>query len=313
MQSNRMSTFICPRRPSKRSRSHSPIWYRKSTHPAEETCVDSHRFSHVRENSPEMTQVPEFRWHPYVTDRQPFEIGDTGITVKPFAGMWRIIRNTCPWNRGSHPSDFGFCAVPHGLCGAKPVRRVASIPDHIAAVAPFSTASPYASGCPGTPTATGTTTPTEKKEDFMCLGFTIQDAVTYISDCSKIPDDILADLQSSPAPVLVLDCLRLEPHLSHLSMEQAVGYARQLKARRTYLLGFSHEVSHEEYETMLSAVGGRDVPQKELTEAVKAGLDTLDLAGAKVWVRPALDGLQVFVSEKGQARDNEYCDSSDDS
>ncbi|KAI1797581.1 beta-lactamase-like protein [Ganoderma leucocontextum] len=229
--------------------------------------------------------VPEFRWHPYVTDRQPFEIGDTGITVKPFA-------------------------VPHGLCGVKPVQRVPSIPDQIAAAAPFSTSSPCASGCPGTPTATGATTPTEK-QDFMCFGFTIQDAVTYISDCSKIPGDILAALQSSPIPVLVLDCLRLKPHLSHLSMEQAVGYARQLKAHKTYLLGFSHEVSHEEYETMLRAVGGRRVPPKELTEVVRAGLDTLDLAGEKVWIRPAFDGLQVFVSEKGQARDNEYYDYSD--
>ena len=214
------------------------------------------------------------------------------------------------WKRGSHPSDFGFCAVPHGLCGAKPVQRVASIPDQIAAVAPFPTSSPCASGCPGTPTATGATTPIEK-EDFMCLGFTIQDSVTYISDCSKIPEDLVADLQASPIPVLVLDCLRLKPHLSHLSMEQAVGYARQLKAHKTYLLGFSHEVSHEEYETMLRAVGGRRVPQRELTEAVKAGLDTLDLAGERVWVRPAFDGLQVFVSEKGQARDNEYFDYTD--
>ena len=62
---------------------------------------------------------------------------------------------------------------------------------------------------------------------------------------------------------------------------------------------------------MLRAVGGRRVPQKELTEVVKAGLDTLDLAGEKVWVRPAFDGLQVFVSERGQARDNEYYDYSD--
>lgn len=197
------------------------------------------------------------------------------------------------------------------MCGARPVQHVANIPDQIAAIAPFSTESPCASGCPGTPTATGATTPTEKKQDFMCLGFSVQDAVTYVSDCSKIPDDILVDLQSSPTPVLVLDCLRLKPHLSHLSMEQAVGYARQLKAQRTYLLGFSHEVSHEEYETMLRAVGGRRVPQKELTEVVKAGLDTLDLAGEKVWVRPAFDGLQVFVSERGQARDNEYYDYSD--
>lgn len=33
-------------------------------------------------------QVPEFRWHPWLTDRVPFEIGDTGISIKPLAGMY---------------------------------------------------------------------------------------------------------------------------------------------------------------------------------------------------------------------------------
>ncbi len=129
--------------------------------------------------------------------------------------------------------------------------------------------------------------------------------MTYISDCSKIPDDILADLQSA-APVLVLDCLRLKPYVSHLSLAQAVEYTRKLRARRTYLLGFTHEVAHEEYETMLRAVGGRRVPAEELTEVVREGLDTLDLTGERVWIRPAFDGLQVFVSELGLVRDNGY-------
>ncbi|EJF66422.1 hypothetical protein DICSQDRAFT_130703 [Dichomitus squalens LYAD-421 SS1] len=229
--------------------------------------------------------VPEFNWHPYVTDREPFEIGDTGITVKPYA-------------------------VPHGFCGAKPVKPVPSIADQIAAAVPFSTSSPCGTGMPGTPTTTGNVTPVEKekKEDFLCLGFTVQNAVTYISDCSKIPDDVLADLLSSPIPVLVLDCLRLKAHLSHLSLAQAVEYARQLRAQRTYLLGFSHEVSHEEYEVMLRAVGGHRVPKNRMTEMVTAGLDTLDLGGEKIWIRPAFDGLQVFVSDKGEARDTAYYD-----
>lgn len=140
----------------------------------------------------------------------------------------------------------------------------------------------------------------------MCLGFTIQNTVTYISDCSKIPSDVLADLQSAPAPVLVLDCLRLKPYVSHLGLAQAVGYARQLRAHRTYLLGFTHEVAHEEYETMLRAVGGRRVPQEEMTEVVREGLDMLDLEGERIWIRPAFDGLQVSMSEQGEVRDNGY-------
>ena len=59
---------------------------------------------------------------------------------------------------------------------------------------------------------------------------------------------------------------------------------------------------------MLKAVGGRRVPRKELTvtEVVKEGPDTLAPAGERIWIRPAFDGLQVFVSELDEVRDNGY-------
>ena len=35
----------------------------------------------------DVRQVPEFRWYPIVSDREPFEIGETGIMINPIAGM----------------------------------------------------------------------------------------------------------------------------------------------------------------------------------------------------------------------------------
>ncbi|KAI0757279.1 beta-lactamase-like protein [Daedaleopsis nitida] len=229
--------------------------------------------------------VPEFRWHPWVSDRVPFEIGDTGILVKPFA-------------------------VPHGFCGAKPPKPDSFVPTETAAL--LDTDSPFASGLPGSPVNTGIATPPNQKEEFLCFGFTLQDSVTYISDASRIPDHILDFIRSShpppyQLPVLVLDCLSLDSHRSHLSLRQSVDYARMINAQKTYLVGFSHSVAHDEYETMLKAVGGRHPPPEELTETVMKGLGTLDLNEEPICVRPGYDGLRIFVT-KGRTRDSEYID-----
>ena len=161
--------------------------------------------------------------------------------------------------------------------------------------------SPWSSGLPGTPVATGVSTPTQ--EEFLCLGFIVQNAVTYMSDVSTIPPDVMQMLQSHRTPILVLDCLYLKPHKSHLSLQQSVEYARLIGSLRTYLVGFSHEVSHEEYETLLKAVGGRQVPPEEMTEAVERGMATLDLRGEPIWIRPSYDGLRVFVAADGHSRE----------
>ncbi|KAI0639096.1 beta-lactamase-like protein [Trametes polyzona] len=232
--------------------------------------------------------VPEFNWH-IIEDRKPFTIGDTGIVVDPFKVHHGRVFSVAP------PVD--FTPSPNS-------------------VSPAST-NPPTPGQPGTPVRAGALTPSSEpvKEIFpyFCFGFTIQHAVTYISDVSHIPEDVWEHIRASYAPagrmpVLVLDCLRLEPHTSHLSLAQAVDIARRMGARKTYLTGFSHEVAHEEYRTILEAVGGRTPPQAERTEMVRRGLETLE-EGSPVWVRPAFDGLRVFVSPNGKdVWDSEYHD-----
>ncbi|KAH9912236.1 beta-lactamase-like protein, partial [Epithele typhae] len=227
--------------------------------------------------------VPEFRWHPWLEDRHTFEILDTGIKVTPLA-------------------------VKHGFCGAKVVPKPEKTMGYM------ETTSPIGSGLPGTPVGTGT----PKQEDFICLGFVIQDSVVYISDVSEIPEDVMSYLENcdwprppnQPArgpPVLVLDCLSLDGHRSHLSLAQSVDYLRKLNAQKTYLVGFTHSTAHDEYETLLRAVSGRLPLAHEMTDQVVHGLKTLDLKQKRpIWARPAFDGLRIFVSNIGAATDEGY-------
>lgn len=69
-------------------------------------------------------------------------------------------------------------------------------------------------------------------------------SAAYFTDVSDIPEasfDLLKGLD-----VLVLSALRHKPHPSHATLEQAVGWARQIGARQTWLTHISHDLGHEE-------------------------------------------------------------------
>jgi len=133
-------------------------------------------------------------------------------------------------------------------------------------------------------------------QPYNCFGFKIQNEIAYISDVSFIPEDVWPLLES--IPVLALDCLRLEPHTSHFGIAEAVRTARRVKAGRTYLTGFGHYVTHDEYVAIGEEVGGA---QREAeTENERRGAELIG-AGKPVWMRPAHDGLRVFVRPRGVA------------
>ena len=84
--------------------------------------------------------------------------------------------------------------------------------------------------------------PLKHGPNFNVLGFRIGN-VAYCTDVSEIPSsswELLKDLD-----VLILDALRPTPHVTHLSIEQAVEISVELKAKRTY---FTHCSCHVDYE-----------------------------------------------------------------
>lgn len=80
------------------------------------------------------------------------------------------------------------------------------------------------------------------------LGFRVND-FAFITDVTVIPESTLALLEG--VDVLALDCLRKKPHSTHLSLDQAVAYAKRIKAKRTYLIHLTHDLEHEETESGL--------------------------------------------------------------
>jgi phosphoribosyl 1,2-cyclic phosphate phosphodiesterase len=64
----------------------------------------------------------------------------------------------------------------------------------------------------------------------------------YATDLSEIPPASLEGLRG--LDVLVLDCLRVRPHPTHLTLESALAYVEQLRPRRTYLTHITHDIKH---------------------------------------------------------------------
>ena len=74
------------------------------------------------------------------------------------------------------------------------------------------------------------------------LGFRFGN-VAYCTDTNSIPDaskDLLQGLD-----VLILDCLRRQPHTTHFGLDEALAVAAELAPRRTLLTHISHEFQHD--------------------------------------------------------------------
>jgi phosphoribosyl 1,2-cyclic phosphate phosphodiesterase len=79
--------------------------------------------------------------------------------------------------------------------------------------------------------------------DMEISGFRFGNAA-YLTDVSAIPESSFALLEGLEH--MVLSSLRHKPHPSHATLEQALGWARRIGARHTWLTHIAHELGHEE-------------------------------------------------------------------
>jgi phosphoribosyl 1,2-cyclic phosphate phosphodiesterase len=79
--------------------------------------------------------------------------------------------------------------------------------------------------------------------DMEIAGFRFGNAA-YLTDVSAIPEESFALLEGLDH--LVLSALRYKPHPNHATVEQAIGWSRQIGARHTWLTHIAHELGHEE-------------------------------------------------------------------
>jgi phosphoribosyl 1,2-cyclic phosphate phosphodiesterase len=75
--------------------------------------------------------------------------------------------------------------------------------------------------------------------------------VGYASDCNGLPDSAVEML--SGADLMVLDCLRLRGHPTHLTLDESLEYINRIGAKRGLLVHMCHDISHADYIKMLPA------------------------------------------------------------
>ncbi|GHV65925.1 hydrolase [Bacteroidia bacterium] len=75
--------------------------------------------------------------------------------------------------------------------------------------------------------------------ELVILGFRIGN-FAYITDVSHIPDDTMEKLKG--VEYMVLDALREEPHVSHLTLSQAVDILQKLQVKQGWFTHIGHQM-----------------------------------------------------------------------
>jgi phosphoribosyl 1,2-cyclic phosphate phosphodiesterase len=77
--------------------------------------------------------------------------------------------------------------------------------------------------------------------------------VAYLSDCSAVPDEIVAQIAGTK--VLIIDALRHRPHPTHLTVEQALEVAAKVQPGQTLFTHICHELSQASEAELPPGVG----------------------------------------------------------
>jgi phosphoribosyl 1,2-cyclic phosphate phosphodiesterase len=77
-----------------------------------------------------------------------------------------------------------------------------------------------------------------------CVGYRVKE-IAYVTDCSYIPDQSLDRLKG--LSVLILDCLRLEPHGTHFHLSQALETISRVKPKRAFLTHLGHDFDYRTF------------------------------------------------------------------
>ena len=75
-----------------------------------------------------------------------------------------------------------------------------------------------------------------------CRGYRMAD-VAYIPDVKVIPPNSLALLEG--LDLLILDCLRLRPHGSHVCLRESLAYAEELRPQRCLFTHMTHDIDYQ--------------------------------------------------------------------
>jgi len=71
----------------------------------------------------------------------------------------------------------------------------------------------------------------------------------YATDLNFIPEPAMQGLRN--LDVLVLDCVRIKPHETHLGLQEALEYIEKLKPKRAFLTHLNHDVLYKRDSKLL--------------------------------------------------------------
>lgn len=74
-----------------------------------------------------------------------------------------------------------------------------------------------------------------------CIAYRF-DSVAYVTDCSYIPETSLDRLKG--LSVLVLDCVKIEPHKTHLNLDRALEMVEKIRPKKTFLTHLGHDFDY---------------------------------------------------------------------
>jgi phosphoribosyl 1,2-cyclic phosphate phosphodiesterase len=73
--------------------------------------------------------------------------------------------------------------------------------------------------------------------------------IAYMTDVSAIPESSFALLEN--LDLLLIDCLRIKEHPTHINIEQSLAYIGQIKAKQSVLIHMTHELEYKTLTKML--------------------------------------------------------------
>ena len=86
-----------------------------------------------------------------------------------------------------------------------------------------------------------------------------QGKLGYVTDCREIPEKIIASFRDAKLEILVIDCLRLEPHQTHLHLALSLKYIEAIGAKTAVLTHVGHEWDYLELLNLLDKRGINNV------------------------------------------------------
>lgn len=70
----------------------------------------------------------------------------------------------------------------------------------------------------------------------------------YLIDCHKIPQKTLTYLKAQQIDFLIIDCVTVPAHRTHLNRDLAFNYIEEIAPKRAGLIHMGHHLAHEELE-----------------------------------------------------------------